>query len=100
MNGGVEVASTNCCDAASSTTGRVVVRAMLQLPRGRCGWLRRQGRARRRRPGGSGRGLSRGGDRSRMRGVGKLDRAVGVGTLGHVALYRRGEVLAPPPDEE
>src|SRR5262249_6453556 len=37
MNGGVEVASTNFCDAGSSTTGCVVVVAMVQLLRRRRG---------------------------------------------------------------
>src|SRR5262249_9125972 len=37
MSGGVEVASTNSCDADSSTTVRVVVIAISRLLCGRCG---------------------------------------------------------------
>src|SRR5436190_93729 len=37
MNGGVEVASTNSCEARSRTTGRVVMIAILQLLRCCCG---------------------------------------------------------------
>src|SRR4051812_44128451 len=99
MNGGVEVASTNSCDAASSTTGRVVGIAMIRLLRGRCGSGGRGDR--------HGRGLEDqvagrlgSGDGDRMRGVRELERAVRVGTLGHVALNGGGDVLVPPPDEE
>src|SRR6185437_14034961 len=98
MNGGVEVASTNSCDAASSTTGRVVM-AMFQLLRGRCssgGHGERRGRGLE----DQGTGRIGGGDGDRMRGERELDAAMRVGTLGHVALDGCGNDLVPAPDEE
>src|SRR5690348_17298769 len=92
-NGGLAVASTNACDAGSSTTGACVLVTAMFIPF-LCVWkvAGSGGRGQRRGLGDQLGRLLRVRDSDRVRGAGDLHRAARAGAAGQEALQGRGDV--------